>query len=98
MTREDPKLDEMERQKEKHFIVSMDMPHYPILPVVKKNEQKCGIIIAGDNDKLPLKVYLGNTFALKDEGITNIEQLRLKCKYIEFNTLDKFLDSGWRVD
>lgn len=97
MTKSD-KLVETERQKEKHFIVSMDMPLYPFLPVIKRSEQKNGIIIAGDNDKLPLKVYIANIYGLKNDGVTNIEQLRLKYKYVEFNTLDEFLDSGWRVD
>jgi len=93
------KLSETElREEEKKFITSMDMPHYPILPVVNRGKQICGIVVAGDNERLPLKVYLVNMFSLKDDGITNTGQLRDKYKCIEFNTLDEFLDSGWRVD
>lgn len=89
---------DIEREKEKHLITSMDMPHYPFLPVIKRDERKSGIIIAGDNIKLPLKVYVCNLFGLKDDGVTNIKQLREKYECLEFPTLDAFLDDGWRVD
>lgn len=92
------KLSDVEREKEKHLIVAMDMPHYPLLPVVKRETRESGMIIAGDNQKLPLRVYLGNIFGLRNDGVANLEQLRNKYKFIEFNTLDEFLDVGWRVD
>lgn len=92
------KLSEEEIEKEKHFIVAMDMPHYPFLPVIKRDEMISGIIIAGDNIKLPLKVYVCNLFGLKDDGVNSIEQLRKKYECREFKTLDEFLDSGWKVD
>lgn len=91
-------LSETEIRKEKHFITSMDMPYYPLLPVVNRSKQEAGVIIAGDNQKLPLRVYLINMFRLQDDGIETLGQLRDKYKFIEFNTLDEFLDSNWRVD
>lgn len=91
-------LSETERQKDRHLITSMDMPHYPLLPVVNRDKWESGIIIAGDNQKLPLRVYIANIFGLRDDGVMNLGQLRNKYKFIEFKTLDEFLDSGWRVD
>lgn len=87
-----------EVEREKHLIESMDMPYYPLLSVVKRDEQKSGIIIAGDNVKLPLKIYIANIFNLKDDNVTSIEELRSKYQCIEFESIEKFLEDGWRVD
>lgn len=93
-----PELTEDEREKERHLIVATDMPHYPLLPVIKRSTRESGIIIAGDNTRLPLKVYLGNIFSLREDGIKTLEQIRNKYKLIEFGTIDAFLDDGWRAD
>lgn len=87
-----------EIEREKNFITGMDMPFYPLLPVVKRNERKDGIIVAGDNVKLPLKVYMANIFRLKSDNVTSIEELRSKYQCIEFESIEKFLEDGWRVD
>ena len=91
-------LTEEEIKREKHLITAMDMPHYPLLPVFNHETNESGIIIAGENTQLPLKVYKGNIWSLKDDGVRYVGEIRTKYECITFPTLEAFLENNWKVD
>lgn len=85
----------------------VNWPLWPVLPmknvmwrqVDSRLPWSATIIAMVDNEgNMEKRVYLINTFGLRERGLKTIQDVRDKVEFLEYKTWKEMIDNGWRVD